>query len=117
MPLLIVGVLLLVARYAEFGPFATMSWWWVALPFGLAVLWWEWSDASGWTKKRAMNRMEERKRERREKAMEALGITSRRERVITRAQRLKAQDVSSDPTHAGRDAPSKPKSADPTLRD
>jgi small Trp-rich protein len=117
MPLVIIGVLLLVARWAEFGPFATLSWWWVALPFGLAVAWWEWSDASGWTKRRAMDRMEQRKQDRREKAMEALGISRRRDKVISRAQQAKAQDISSDPTFAGRDAPSKPKaSADPTQR-
>jgi small Trp-rich protein len=41
MYLLIVGILLAVLRFAELGPFAKLSWWWVALPFALVVVWWE----------------------------------------------------------------------------
>lgn len=111
MPLVVIGVLLLLAKWAEFGPFARMSWWVALIPFGLAVLWWEFADSSGWTKRRVMDKMERRKQERREKQMEALGMSPRRERVIARAQKAKAQQVSADPTHAGRDAPSKPKDA------
>ena len=108
MPLVIVGVLLLAAKMAEFGPFATWSWWIVLAPFGLAVLWWEFADSSGWTKRREMNKMEERKVQRRERAMHALGLGTRRDRMATKASEAKARQVSADPTHAGRDAPSKP---------
>lgn len=41
MPLLIVGLLLAVLKYAEIGPFAKISWLWVVLPFVLVVIWWE----------------------------------------------------------------------------
>jgi small Trp-rich protein len=41
MPVLVIGVLLGVLRFAEVGPFAKLSWWWVALPFVLVVIWWE----------------------------------------------------------------------------
>lgn len=41
MPLLIVGLLLAVLKYAEIGPFAKLSWLWVVLPFVLVVIWWE----------------------------------------------------------------------------
>jgi small Trp-rich protein len=41
MPLLVVGIALAVLRFFEFGPFAKLSWWWVALPFVLVVIWWE----------------------------------------------------------------------------
>jgi len=41
MPLLVIGILLAVLRFAELGPFAKLSWWWVALPFVLVVIWWE----------------------------------------------------------------------------
>jgi hypothetical protein len=40
--------------------------------------------------------------------MEALGMGKRQAKIITKAQKAKAVSVSSDPTHAGRDAPSKP---------
>jgi small Trp-rich protein len=108
MPLVIVGVLLLAAKMAEWGPFATWSWWIILAPFGLAVLWWHFADSSGWTKKREMNKMEQRKLDRREKAMEALGMGRRHAKMATQAKKAKAVSVSSDPTHAGRNAPSKP---------
>ena len=41
MPLLVVGIVLAALRFFELGPFATLSWWWVALPFVLVVIWWE----------------------------------------------------------------------------
>lgn len=41
MPLLVIGILLAILRYAELGPFATLSWWWVALPFVGVIIWWE----------------------------------------------------------------------------
>jgi small Trp-rich protein len=108
MPMVVIGVLLLLAKYFEFGPFATWSWWVILAPFGLAVLWWEFADSSGWTKKREMNKMEQRKLDRREKAMEALGMGRRHAKMATQTKKAKAVSVSSDPTHAGRNAPSKP---------
>ena len=81
---------------------------WVSGLIGLAVLWWHFADSSGWTKKREMNKMEQRKTDRRERAMEALGIGKRRDRIAAKASEAKARQVSADPTHAGRDAPSKP---------
>ena len=108
MPFVIIGVLLLIAKWAEFGPFATWSWWIILAPFGVAVLWWEFADSSGWTKKREMNKMEQRKVERREKAIEALGMGRRHAKMPTQAKKAKAVSISADPTHAGRTAPSKP---------
>jgi small Trp-rich protein len=109
MPLVAIGVILLLAKWAEFGPFATWSWWIILAPFGLAVLWWEFADGTGWTKRRAMDKMEQKKIDRRDKAMEALGlINRRRDKVITKSQKAKAVQVSADPTFVGRDAPSKP---------
>ena len=57
MAFLILGVVLLVMKMAAFGPVAEWSWWIVLAPFGLAVLWWSFSDATGLTKKRAMDKM------------------------------------------------------------
>ena len=54
------------------------SWWLVLAPFGGAALWWAWADASGWSKRRAMDKMEERKDKRRLRNMEALGTEPRR---------------------------------------
>ena len=118
MPMVIVGVLLLAAKMAEWGPFATWSWWIILAPFAIAALWWQFADSSGWTKRREMNKMEQRKVDRREKQMEALGMGRRLSKAATQAQKAKAVNISSDPTHAGRNAPSKPvDQADTTRRE
>ena len=74
MAFVVLGCLLLVMKYFEFGPVAAWPWWLVLAPFGLAMLWWWYADASGWTKRREMDRMEERKSARRRTAMERLGL-------------------------------------------
>jgi len=76
----ILGVLLLAAKMAEIGPTASWPWWVVLAPFGIALLWWEFADGTGWTKRRAMDKLEARKDQRREKALEALGLGTRRQR-------------------------------------
>ena len=35
------GVFLIALKLLAVGPFAELSWWWVALPFGVAFLWFE----------------------------------------------------------------------------
>jgi small Trp-rich protein len=112
MPLVIVGVLLLLLKLAEFGPFGDWSWWIILAPFGLAILWWQFADSSGWTQRKVMDKMERRKEERREKAMEALGLSKRREKAVTRSQRDKARaTTTADPTQRdddGRSSVSQP---------
>lgn len=70
----ILGILLLAARFAGLGLVAEWSWWTFALPFVAAALWWAFSDATGATQRRAMRKMEERKEERRQRAMDQLGL-------------------------------------------
>lgn len=82
MGFLVVGVLLLVMKMTEFGPVATWGWVWVLLPFGLAAAWWVFADATGLTQRRAVEKMEERKRARRERDMKALGLDVRRDRRV-----------------------------------
>jgi small Trp-rich protein len=74
MGFLIVGVLLLVMKVAEFGPVAGLGWIWVLLPFGLAVAWWTFADSTGLTQRRAMRKMDERKEERRQRSLDQLGL-------------------------------------------
>lgn len=73
MYLLGLGLVLMVLKYLEFGPVANLSWIWVLSPFGLAMAWWAWADASGYTKKRAMERENARKNERINKNRENIG--------------------------------------------
>jgi len=62
------GVLLLVMNLANIGPVGAWTWeddWWLMLaPFGLAVVWWAWADATGWNKRRAMEKIDARREER-----------------------------------------------------
>ncbi len=78
MYLLLAGVVALIWNYNRIGLVADMSWWWVLLPFALAVAWWAWADATGYTKRKAMERMDEKKKERIEKQKEALGFRPRK---------------------------------------
>lgn len=117
MPMVIIGVLLLVAKMAEFGPMAAWPWWIILAPFGVAILWWHFADTSGWTQRRAMDKMERRKIERRDKAMEALGLDRRREKQIIRATRDKARLASADPTQAEHAPPPPPAAEAPPRRE
>jgi small Trp-rich protein len=67
------GLLLMAMKFLEFGPVAAWSWIWVLAPFALAIAWWSWADASGYTKKRAMERENERKNVRITKNRENIG--------------------------------------------
>lgn len=55
------GLALMIMKFLEFGLVANMPWLWVLSPFALAAAWWAWADASGYTRKRAMERENERK--------------------------------------------------------
>jgi small Trp-rich protein len=44
MPLLWIGVMLVILRLLEIGPFATLSWWWVLAPLAVAIVWFEWLE-------------------------------------------------------------------------
>ena len=77
---LLLGVLLILLKYLEIGPVAAWSWWWVLSPFAVAVAWWAWADATGYTKRKAMEKMDQRKQDRINKHKEALGMRTRRPR-------------------------------------
>ena len=77
---LILGILLAALKYLEIGPVAQWSWWWVLSPFAVTLLWWAWADMTGYTKRKAMEKMEERKKERIDRQKETLGMAPRRPR-------------------------------------
>lgn len=77
---LMLGVLGVLLKYFEVGFVATLSWWIVLIPFGLAMAWWAWADASGYTKRKAMEREERRKQERIDRQRSQMGMLSSRSR-------------------------------------
>ena len=74
------GIVLLAMKYLEWGLVAEWSWWTVFAPFGLAVVWWYWADASGYTKRKAMEREDIRKQQRIDANKQAIGTHSRKKR-------------------------------------
>lgn len=76
MAFVLIGVLFVVLRLGGWVQFSKDDFWaWIIVlaPFGLALLWWMYADATGLTQRKAMQAMDDKKAERREKAMEALG--------------------------------------------
>ena len=67
-------------KYLEIGPVASWSWWVVLSPFALAVAWWAWADASGYTKQKEIDKMAKRKQERIDKQRAAMGMLSAKKR-------------------------------------
>lgn len=80
MYLLGLGIVLLLMKNFEYGPVAGWSWWIVLAPFGLAAAWWAWADFSGYTKRKAMEKMDQKKRDRVDKQREKLGLKTNRRR-------------------------------------
>lgn len=78
MYLLGIGIVLLVLKYLEIGPVAAWSWLVVLAPFGLAVAWWAWADATGYTRRKAMEREDKRRQARIDKHRTAIGTERRR---------------------------------------
>jgi len=77
---LVLGVALLAMKYLEIGPVATWSWLVVFAPFVLAVAWWAWADATGYTKRKVMEKEDARRKERIDKNKEAMGTLNKRRR-------------------------------------
>ena len=67
------GVALLALKLIGVMPVAAWSWWIILSPFALAAAWWAYADASGFTQRKAMKQMDDKKAARRDKQMEALG--------------------------------------------
>ncbi|MDO5625506.1 MAG: TIGR04438 family Trp-rich protein [Pseudomonadota bacterium] len=73
MYLLGLGIILLLMKWLLVGPVADWSWWVVLSPFALAVVWWAWADWSGYTKRKAMEKEDQRKQDRINRHREATG--------------------------------------------
>ncbi|MGH6611962.1 MAG: TIGR04438 family Trp-rich protein [Burkholderiaceae bacterium] len=66
-----VGVALIILKVLEVSVFTEVSWWWVALPFGLAYLWFELVEKRlGLDKKKAFDEIDKAKQDRIRKRLE-----------------------------------------------
>ena len=88
----LVGLVLIGLNLADVGPFGQWNWeffgdlWKFCVPFGLAIVWWIYSDVSGLNKRREMKRMEDRKESRRQENLQALGLDPRAKRRAQQRQ-------------------------------
>ena len=81
MGFVLLALLFIVLKALDVGFVAGLSWWWVCLPLAAAAVWWHVADSMGYTQKKAMDRMDERKEKRRQRQLEALGrVDERRKR-------------------------------------
>lgn len=74
------GLVLLVMKSLDMDPVVNWSWLVVLAPFGLAAAWWAWADATGYTKKKAMQKMEQRRVDRINKSKDAIGTLHHRDK-------------------------------------
>ncbi|WP_353235615.1 TIGR04438 family Trp-rich protein [Diaphorobacter ruginosibacter] len=75
---LVLGIALVLLKYLEVSPVVNWSWWWVLSPFAVTAAWWAWADASGYSKRKAMEKMDQRKQERIDRAKASMGRGQRR---------------------------------------
>jgi small Trp-rich protein len=71
MPLIIVIVALSLLRYFEIGPFADISWWWIAGLVVVAFIWFEFIEKMlGLDKRKANEQLEQARKDRVRKTFE-----------------------------------------------
>jgi len=75
---LMLGLLGVALKLLEVGFVAALSWWIVLTPFALAVAWWAWADASGYTKRKVVEKENARKQERIDRQRSNLGLLGSR---------------------------------------
>lgn len=75
---LLIGIVMLIMWYAGMDPVAAWAWYVVFAPFGLAVVWWWWADMTGYSKRKAVRRENDKKQARIDKGREAMGIAKRK---------------------------------------
>ena len=91
MGFVLIGVLFIVLRvggWVQFHPDDFWAWVIVLSPFALAVVWWGWSDATGLTKRKAMQVLDEKKEARRAQLMEEGRPRASRRRLDQRAAQI-----------------------------
>ena len=86
----IVGVVIIALNLLGIGPVGDWNWnftgdvWKFTVPFIMAAAWWAWADKSGLNKRREIEKMEARKRARREDNLEAMGLDRRARRKVNK---------------------------------
>lgn len=77
---LLTGVVFVLLKWQTVGPVGLWPWWGVLMPFALAVLWWGWADSTGYTKRKAMEKENQRKAARIDRQRDSLGLAPKRKK-------------------------------------
>ena len=77
---LVLGLLLIFLKYFQVAPVADWAWWWVLSPLAVTAVRWAWADASGYTKRKAMEKIDQRKLDRINRQKQAMGTAARKRR-------------------------------------
>ncbi len=72
MYLLIVAVILTVLKYMEIAPVASWSWWVVIGVYAATAVWWQVADATGYSKRKSMEREEQMRKDRQQRNSDRL---------------------------------------------
>ena len=75
---LLLGLIAVGLKYFEVGFVAQWSWWVVLIPFALAAAWWAWADASGYTKRKVVERENARRQARIDRQRSQMGLLTSR---------------------------------------
>ena len=75
---LLLGLLGVALKYLEIGFVGALSWWIVLIPFALAIAWWAWADASGYTKRKVVEKENARRQDRIDRQRSNLGMLNSR---------------------------------------
>ena len=67
MYLLIVAVILTILKYMEIDPVASWSWWVIIGFYAAAAVWWQVADATGYSKRKSMEREEQVRKDRQQR--------------------------------------------------
>lgn len=73
MAFVFLALLYLLLKYLDVSWLSSYSTWWVLLPLALAMVWWNLADQYGYTQKKAMERMDQKREARRLRQLEAMG--------------------------------------------
>lgn len=71
-----IGLLAIILKWLELGPLATLSWWWVLAPLGLAFIWFEGLEKVFGRDRRKVDHIEWEKR-RKERVREQFALNRR----------------------------------------
>ena len=70
--LLVIGLVLVVLKFAEAPVVGGWPWWLVLLPFAATILWWIFADMTGLTARRLQQRWDDKREKRRRDAIDNL---------------------------------------------